>query len=379
MTKIVAVCAAALAILGAVIGSFTNAWFGLAFFVAFFGGFILEGLRRIPAKPPHMGQLTIRGKRIPGEFRNEGWNFFPLYPYWYGFVLVKVERIPFTVTVQGARTPDRAESRIPVLITLRPLPGFLTQYIDSGEEEGVRTQIEGKIQERVREWAMGAEEGPADWVELNRSQLEGTSVLVKQIASDSVTEIPKRAQDVPTWIWLRYYAEPQPTKFLKNEKPWARNKWRKVRDVLAQIEHDHGPGEVEKLKTAVRGRKEEIDQLRTGSGNVVLQDLGCRLERLNLGEISVLGGVGEKAEAQARENEERQAEEVELRFVRARIKELMAPPFKYSAEQALEIVQTERGKVVKTVAENKLNISPETRTMVERIVPDIAAAIAGRR
>ncbi len=378
------------ALIGAGFWLFTNFWLGLSIFFVLFGGFILQGLRRIPAKPPHKAQVTKWGKRLtktvvvknkktgeeePEEqsvYKDEGWQFFPLCPYWYGFILVKVERIIFEVVSEKTRTLDRANSRVPVLLTIRPHSEHFLQYIDSGEKEGVIKQLTGKILERLREWAMSKEEGPNDWRELNMSQLEAVSVLIKDIAGNSLTVVPHYAQDVPTWIWLRYYRRPRPAEPLEREEAWAKEDWSRVRAVLERIEREEGPEAIEELKDAVEARRQEIHNLRTGDGNILVKDLGSVIERLNVGNIDALDEVGEKAETQAREREEREAEILELAHVQERIKELMADPFNYSAEQALEIVQTERGKVVKVIDEKKLNIAPESRDVVERVLTAFA-------
>ena len=276
-----------------------------AVIILIIGGFILQGLKKIKASPPHKGQATWLGKKVPGKSYNEGWGFYPLYPLLIGFIPVKVERITIDIVSEKTRTPDRAESKIPVFLTVRPIPEFLIEYIDSGQESGVTHQLTGKILERIREWAMGPEEGPANWIELNQSHLEAVSVLVKQIAGNSLTPIPENAQPVPTWIWLRYFSQPQPTKFFKNEESWADNNWEKVRKVLEKIKEESGEEAVQTLKIAVGKRRKEIEALRTGSGKIVLHDLGVWLERLNLGDIDVLGEVGKQAENEAKEEQDR--------------------------------------------------------------------------
>lgn len=353
-----------------------NFFWILVVVIGMLGAIFLQGFRRIPASPPYKGQATWLGKRISNKVYDEGWGFFLLYPYLVGFVLVKVERISLEIISEKTRTPDRAESKIPVFLTIRPIskppcsdcPSLLIEYIDSGQEEGVRKQLTGKILERIREWAVGPEEGPVDWIELNQSHLEAVSVLVKQIAGNSLTVIPEYAQPVPTWIWLRYFAQPQPTKFLKNEDPWAKNDWQKVRAVLDVIEHDRGFEAIQDLKVAVEGRRKDIEALRTGAGKVVLRDLGVMLERMNLGDIDVLGGVGEQAEGEAREEQERQKEEKELEFVRKRMKELMRPPFNFTNAQARDIVQTERGKVVRTIDDKQISLDATTAQIVATVL-----------
>ncbi|OGI73694.1 hypothetical protein A3D42_00545 [Candidatus Nomurabacteria bacterium RIFCSPHIGHO2_02_FULL_41_18] len=340
-------------------------------FFGVLGAVLLQGLRRIPASPPHKGQVTFLGKRVPGKFYDEGWGFFLFYPYLFGFVLVRVERITFQLVSEKTRTPDRAESRVPVFVTVRPESTLLTEYVDSGQEAGVRGQLEGKIFERIREWAMGPEEGPANWVELNQAHLEAVSVLVKKIAGNSLTAIPPYAQPVPTWIWLRYFALPRPTVFLKNEKPWAANGWRRVRDVLAEIERVHGLGAVRTLEIAVEARRAEIDALRTGAGKVILRDLGVRLERLNIGDIDALGEVGRQAEQEAKEVQERQAEILELQHFSERVQALMAAPPAgpgLTREQAIEQVQLALGQLKKEARTQGFALDPATAELVARIL-----------
>ena len=341
--------------------------FLLAFVVLVFGAILLQGLRKIPASPPHKGQATRFGKRIPGKHYDEGWGFFLFYPYFHGFILVKVERITFEFVSEKTRTPDRAESRVPVFVTIRPLPNMLIEYIDSGQEEGVKKQLLGKIQERIREWAMGPEEGPADWVELNQSHLEATSVLVKKIAGNSLTPIPDYAQPVPTWIWLRYFTQPRPTKLLKSEEVWAETNWLRVREVLEQIENVHGINAVRDLEIAVNQRRKEVEDLRTGAGKIVLDDLGVRLERLNIGDIDVLGDVAKQAEGEAKEEQERQKDALELRFVRERMAELMKPPFNFSPGEARDLVQTERGKVVRAIDDKRISLDATTAEIMAKV------------
>lgn len=338
------------------------------------GAFFLLGLIKIPIH--YVGQVTSWGKRIPGEFREEGWNW--LLP-WNGIILINMERVTFTVTAEKALTPDRASSKVPVTITWRPVRRLLSEFINSKKEEGVKEQLTGKIQERIREWCVNTEEGPNNWFELNQAKLEGTSILVKKIASDSLTEIPEYAQEIPTWIWLLYFSKPKPKKFLKNEEQWVEDDWKKVKDALKEIEDNLGLNSINELKEAVEKRREEISSLRTGTGNIIIEDLGIVIERLNIGDVDVLGKVADAAEMQAKEEQERLAEKLELDGVIARIKELMAEPYLYTKEQAQELIQTERAKVAKTIHETKLNVSAETRSMIEGIGSLVIKALNKKR
>lgn len=375
-------------IAGLVVGILSSSVFwGLWTEFTILGVLILEALVKIPAKPPHKALVTIRGKRQWKEikdkndvvvdrksvYKDEGWRIFPLRPYWYDHIKVKVERITFTIETV-VRTPDRANSKVPIVLTIRPDSEYLIEYIDSGEEEGAKTQLIGKIQERIREWSMSQEEGPMDWRELNRSQLEAVSVLIRAIAGkENLVEVPKYAQNVPTHIWMRYFSKPRPTKlYFMNEQDWMGEdgKWQRVEDEFPKIakEQQRPVEDIKKeLEEVVQKRREQITALRVGTGDIRIPDLGIKIERLNISDTEVLGEVAKKADTQAKKREEGEADNIELEYVRKRIQELISSPFYYSKEEAKEIVQTERGKVAKTINESKWNISPETRDMIENI------------
>ncbi len=91
--------------------------------------------------------------------------------------------------------------------------------------------------------------------------------------------------------------------------------------------------------------------LRRGNGMVTISQLGIILNRFNVGTISVKGKLGEAAEKIAVEEREREAEKVELEHVRDRAKELKE--LGLSVKDAIELIQTERGKVKKDIREFK--------------------------
>ena len=379
---------------GIIVSSQINRFFGIGVFLLLFGPFILQGLRNIPNQPPQKGVLTFLGERTENVL-DEGWNFFPFFPYIFGYVGVEVKRISKKIIVT-VKTPDRANSEVPIEITYRPindilividkikkpLTGLFINFLNNGGNNGVENQLEGKIQERVREWAMADEEGPQDWEELQKSRLEASSVLTKTIGFNHVTEIPSYAQLVPTVILMRYFTNPRPTKWATlNEKDWIGEdgKWKKVEDAILTFSDDENERLAMKNLTddAVEKRRKEVQKLRSGEGEIFLEDLGIKIERLNVGEIKVLGEVANAADKKAKEKQEMEAEKQEIDNVKDRIKELISEPFNYSKEQALEIVQTERGKVTKTITESKLNISPETRELIKDVVPGATSALLG--
>ena len=364
-------------LIGFVISVITNLFFGIAVVLAF----LLQGLRRIENDPPHKGIVTILGKRQYKErngekitvYTNEGWQFFPFCPFVTSPIHIDVSRKNFQIEVI-TRTPDRALVKIMVDVTVRPWAERLIEYLDSGEFEGVKSQFSGEISERIRGWVEGEEEGPKNWHELYQARLEAISILVKRIAGkkkmDELAKIPPKAQRVPTSILLKFYSKERPEgqvwpneHFFENEKIWADEDWEKVREVISPL------NEVEKkeVKEAVGKRRSVINNLRSGDTKIELDDLGVILERLNVSNIEVLGKTAEAADQEAKEKEERAAEAEEISHIRKQIEILSGAPLNYSPEQALEILQTERGKVNKSIDEKKLNISPESRQLFEKL------------
>ena len=342
---------------------------GVIFFLV--GAFFLQALRKIPADPPHKGVRTIWGKRIDGMFVDEGWGFFPLFPWWHGYVITDITKKNIDLEPQKVRTPDEAELAIPVSITFTPDGEKLIEYFNSGSENGVKTILTDIIKENLREWAIAKDEGPQTYKEAMASQEEATAILLKAILGDMLKPIPS---SIPTPILLKYFNKPQRKPTESQEEDWGKN-WEKVTEKLDREFPD--PKILEDLKTAVEERREEIRNARRGNGKYQKPQLGIVLNRLNLGEIKPIGKLAEAMELKVKEERERQAEIVELNHVAERIEALKKLGF--LNEQALEIIQTERGKVTKNISESKWNVSAETRAMIEKISPEIVTKIFERR
>ena len=118
---------------------------------------------------------------------------------------------------------------------------------------------------------------------------------------------------------------------------------------------------------------EMIKKIRQGNGVEKVESLGIVLNRLNVREIKLKGKLADAAELQAKEERDREAEKVELRHIAERMEELKK--LGLSNEEAKELIQTERGKVTKTISETKLNLSPETRDMIEKVIPETLGRI----
>jgi len=97
--------------------------------------------------------------------------------------------------------------------------------------------------------------------------------------------------------------------------------------------------------------KEKVEEVRRGNGVEKIPYLGIVLNRLNIGMRRIKGKLGEEAERVAVEKRQRDAEKVELKHVQVRTKEFQKVGL--TPKDALEAVQTERGKVEKKIIEYK--------------------------
>jgi hypothetical protein len=341
-------------------------YLALAVFIAGVGVFILPGLRRIDEDPPHKGILTILGKRQYKKrktiYLDEGWRFLPFYPFLFDFVLVNVERKSFEVKTI-TRTPDGAETEITVTLSLRPIPEYLIQYEDNDGFEGVKKHLTGEIESLIREWAGSIQEGPMDWREIYQSKLEAASILIEGVARNQLPKIPEEAQEIPTYIWLRYFSRPRPevNEVTTNEKKWAENDWEKVRLFEEKLNW-----RAQKLKEAVELCRKEIQKVRSDEGELNIFDLGIRLERLNVSNVKLIGEAAKVADQLAKEREERRAEILEMEHVKNLINELKEQFPEVPFQELRRIVQTERGKTPMKITE--LNLSPETMNVLSDIL-----------
>ncbi|MDP2704335.1 MAG: hypothetical protein Q8P01_03880 [bacterium] len=292
-------------VVGGILTVFTNYTFGLALFVGLSLAFLLQGLRQIPAAPPHVGLLKVFGQRTEAVVR-EGWRFFPLTPWWFDVVLVKIEKINQDLPPQKLRSPDLAELEVPVSITWTPDAESgvsLVQFLNSGGEGGVSNIFPDIIRERLREWAISETEGPGDWQELMRAGEEASAILLKAILGDELVRIPS---PIPTAILKRYFDRPTQPFLQSDKKNWG-ERWEKVKESLPS-----DPVELQSLKEAVEERWKLVQRARHGNGDFRKRELGIVVHRLNVGEIKVLGKLAEAAEQRPKEEQERRGELFEV-------------------------------------------------------------------
>ncbi|ETB63830.1 TPA: hypothetical protein DIC38_02170 [Candidatus Nomurabacteria bacterium] len=326
---------------------------------------ITISIKKVPEK--YWLQLSKLGKRLEGEYKDEGWRILLFYPFYMSGTLLSKERKNLEIACEKEMTPDKVDSDISVHITYVINPEYGVNFLNSGGFEGVEKQLTGKVKERIREWCMSEEEGPANWRELQKSKLEAVHVIIKKLLGDSTDPIPEYAQDVPTTIWMRYFQRPRPTKPLEYEEKWFENDWEMVTNVLSGLSDD----QINELKEKVETRRKEITDLSTGSGKKFSEDLGVIIQRINIGSINVDPKVAEQATKEEREKLEKAGEVIEIRHIIEMAKEI-AEKTGVSPEQAFEILQTERNKVVKKIDEKKISISNDTKSALEQVSENIS-------
>lgn len=329
-------------------------------------GLILQGMHRVENNPPNRALVTFFGKRI-GREKKEGWRFFFLQPFVFGHIDVNVERRSKKPSIE-VRTPDNAKSVVPIAYTY--IIHDIKVFLDNKGEGGVEEQIEGKLAERTREWAVSPNEGPANWEELRQSELEAVSTLAKRLGANSLTNIP--FQKIPTIILMKYFSEPKPKEAVtEREKDWiGPNKdWAPVREELSKLSEEEQEG----LEKAVKNRREEIENLRAGSGSIEIGDLGITIKHLNLGEIKVQDETAKAAESKAREEQERRGE----------IFEIETDSMK--AQKLIEAVEEANKKITDVDAKQKLSFEEAYRMILDYkmtkdghgfAVPGLAPALA---
>lgn len=141
---------------------------------------VFISLRRIPNRPPHVGVVTVWGRRVP-HVLSEGWHLFAPYPpFMYSAILLSVERKNKDFAPTDVRSKEKVELRIEVAITWMPDKEngeSLITYLDSGGKEGVEDILEDIIEERCREFAIGVK-----WEDALAANVEIARRLIREIA-----------------------------------------------------------------------------------------------------------------------------------------------------------------------------------------------------
>jgi hypothetical protein len=351
-------------------------WIELVVFLIFAVLFIYYSIRIIPADPPHKGVLVFLGRR-QNIVLFEGWCFLPFYPIVFDIIKVDVTKNNEDLPEQVVKTPDLADLGFQISLTWAAgswtenkerQAELLIAFLNSGGKEGVKRIYEDVIRDRLRVWAFSTEEGPSNWQEATGAKDEAIAMLVKAILGD---DIPPISSDIPTTVLLRYFSVPRKGPLEYQKEKWGEqteegNEWQGLEAELNKMT----PEGLDNLKNAVKERQEIVAKIKRGNGNFVNTNLGITINRFTINNVVLKGRVAEAVESRVREKEEREAEKTEMSGVIARIQELNREG-KVPKDLAAEMVQTERGKVVKSINETKFSFSPELIKLVKGIFESI--------
>lgn len=337
-------------------------WLVPVTFVALTTLFATNGLRKIPASPPHKAILVLFGRRLEVVI-NEGWNFFPGYPFVFSFILVKVEKVNYDLEPQEVRTPDNALLSIKASITWIPgiedRPKSYIDYLNSGGEDGVRKIIHDVIEDRIKTWARSNKEGPATWEEAQATKDEAHGVLSKSLLGRALKAIDLKFQDVPTSTWMRFFDDPKSeptdydanpssgwaTKELPDNRGHVKFKWDGLDAKIAGYSQE----DRDLLEDQIKNRRRQIRKLREGRGKFPKPSLGITVVRFTINEVKVEGEVAKAADLAEKERKEMQADTVEMKNIADRAKGLRKDNPEMTYEKAVETVMIAQGKVRKSV------------------------------
>ena len=324
--------------------------------------FLYQGMREIPASPPHVALYTLFGRRI-AWVAEEGWGFFPLQPFLVGFIPIRGERMNQDLGPEIFKTPDLADLKIRVALTWTPdwkSPKNLIAFVTNGGEEGVRRILDDVVPERIREWITSKFEGPLAFRDAMTAQEEAVWVLLKAIVGETLhPEIPP-AIPSPVLLKLLFWGENR----LSSEE---KEKWLPVWQGLSEKEKAE-------IRHAMEERRKVVSDVREGNGGVVVPHLGIRLNRLNLSEIVPQGPIVVAAEKIATEQEEAKAETVEAEFLAKRAN-ILSKDTGIPMNDAIAALQVERGKATKEIREHRLDLSPSAADALEKIGPKIGQGL----
>lgn len=287
---------------------------GILFLVI--GGFTLQALKKIPAEPPTIAVVTFLGERTlkngKPATKKEGWRLFWLYPWLYGYIPVDVTKVDQDLKPQDVRTSgDKAEISITTKLTWKPDKENLIQYLNSGGKKNIMDILEDIVAEAVRELATNPNKEPKTWEE---------AVAMKRIFLAEIVSV-----------------------------------------ILGKDPSLISPAEIEKIAM----------NLRRGNGNQKIESLGIILDRVNVTEVKPKNPkLADAADETAIEKRQKESEKIEIQTVKDLAKELV-DTLKINPKTALEVIQTERKKVTKSIQEHKYDVAgvpPELMSVVLGII-----------
>jgi hypothetical protein len=331
------------------------------------GGILYQGIVKISASPPYVGLVTFLGKPIE-RVKEAGWRFFFLKGLVYDFIPIKAEKVNddqikndgFVILVRTPH-PDNVELKLTIHFTYQADwqdPAALIKLNEAGLLEGAAEILVGIVEQEIREWASSKERGPKNWQEAIALNDDATNVIIDSIISSELGK--SEPYKYPILVFMKYFGGRDPSE--TEQEHYGKN-WEKIEAYIDSLSDD----QKERLVQKTKEREEQLTQMKAGNGYFAKKSIGICINRINIGEIIPTNKeLVESAELKAKEERERDAEEIEIKHVNKQIKRLIRAGF--TREEAKELFQTERGKVTKNVQEHKISIAPETQGMLKEAV-----------
>ena len=348
-----------------------------------FATIIIQGIIFIPNTPITEAVITKYGeicwkKEKKTVSKSHGYRFLFLRGIVYDCKLIEITKINLDLGKEQVTTPkDNAISFVPSQCTYTPgskdCEGETINYynfLKAGGKAGVENILKDQIAEKIRIWASSEVEGPKTWQDLRGAGDEAISVLIKLIGGETLEPI---SFVVPTWKLFQYYNY---APFYPSEKKTEQEERDEITVKINALTSDE---EKKSLKERVKKRWDVVLKLRQGNGTQEIPSLGITLNRFNIGQIELDKRIQEAIEKESIETAEAKAEKIELDNIKARIFELMFEvdedgKIKKDAEEkpirtgiseqaAIELIQSERGKVPKTINVNRKEIGFDKTTL----------------
>lgn len=354
---------------------------------------ILQGWQEIPAgsekSPPYIGVPTFLGRpQYDKEPIEPGMHFFLGFPLLWGFIPIPAGKFGDKNEIEVILpdgTPVKQSLGWTLLLDKKD-PEAIRRFIESGCEAGVKGQIHEIITERGREFLSSKEKGPHKYREAQGIQEEMSWVLFRAIVDrEDVSQVCLGTSGepfpVPTSVLLKYSNVPRKSPSECEAKAWGRedpnnkeaSEWEKLDKIIDKLTDE----EFASLKQQIEERRKAIQETRDGRGEHKKRGLGVILCRLNIGEVMPTDPEMVKAiQKKAIEQEEKEADAIEMKFARGAIKET-AMDLEVKKETAANILHIERGKITKIINATEYSASEGLLNAIPIIIEGIARAIKG--
>jgi len=353
--------------------------------IALAGIFVVTSFVSIPQDPPSVGLLTFLG-RFTGKIKDAGYGFVWGNPWLSGYVEIDVRTVNHDFHPQILLTPgDSANIEVKGSVTIAPASdyydeegkSFLINFVKNDKISGVRTILENTFASSVRKYFQGSHEGPKTWKDALECKDEAVFAILRTLIGDSLLgdhrdfllEMERRSRITLPDLLRAHFGHGT--------------------DILQQKGNTYitslSPNDRTRLSNAFSEITRLINEARQGrSRGLVVCDLGIVITKLTLDRITPIGEVAKTAERIAVESLQKEAEQIELNHVKARIKDLtkayiqngMDP--KQAITEARDTVMIERKKITRTQEQKTYGIDTNTASKIEEMLPGILSAILNR-